>query len=67
MGIEETIKQNNDFISPRCLFNNELRYRVTEYTNSPGKQFCALSDNLCAYYKRDGAQELCMNYDTKYK
>jgi len=61
---------NEDLISSRCLFNNELRYRSIEHNpkvKGKQEQYCLLGDSLCPYYEQAGQKDLCRNYDTKYK
>lgn len=70
MTLEDSINENNDLINPRCLFNNELRYRSIEPSETvQGKQaqYCLLADDLCPYYKAVGQHDYCMNYDGRYK
>jgi hypothetical protein len=67
MSIDDKIK-NDDLINPRCLFNNELRYRMRPNDfKDVGEQYCLLADDLCPYYKADKHKDLCMNYETRFK
>ena len=54
MTIDEEVEKSK---TARCFFNGKYQYRNVD--KKEGKNFCAMSDDKCPYYKKEKNKEYC--------